>query len=115
MGIDRYADVRIVVYILSRAFLSNWIRQNNVEELYSLLKFLRIRPLNNWETFNNQINKPVKSGKSVRAMKRLQVSSHSPPLYCISLRRIPGRSESGHAEKEEGRYTERETTTRAHR
>ncbi|THH01396.1 hypothetical protein EW145_g6925 [Phellinidium pouzarii] len=39
--------------------------QNNVEELFSLLKFLRIRPLNDWETFNNQINKPVKSGKSV--------------------------------------------------
>ncbi|KAL5520694.1 hypothetical protein ACEPAF_2696 [Sanghuangporus sanghuang] len=56
--------------------------QNNVEELYSLLKFLRIRPLNNWETFNNQINKPVKSGKSIRAMKRLQVV-----LKAIMLRR----------------------------
>ena len=30
--------------------------------------------MNDWETFNNQINKPVKSGKSTRAMKRLQVS-----------------------------------------
>jgi SNF2 family DNA or RNA helicase len=39
-----------------------------------LLKFLRIKPLNNWETFNTQIAKPVKSGKgAVRAMKRLQV------------------------------------------
>ncbi|KAI5118940.1 hypothetical protein M0805_006286 [Coniferiporia weirii] len=56
--------------------------QNNVEELYSLLKFLRIRPLNDWEIFNNQINKPVKSGKSVRAMKRLQVV-----LKVIMLRR----------------------------
>ena len=56
--------------------------QNNVEELYSLLKFLRIRPLNDWDTFNNQINKPVKSGKSVRAMKRLHVV-----LKAIMLRR----------------------------
>lgn len=48
-------------------------RQNNVEELFSLLKFLQIRPLNDWETFNRQINKPVKSGRSQRAMKRLHV------------------------------------------
>src|ERR1700759_127860 len=50
------------------------VRQNNVEELYSLLKFLRIRPLDDWQTFNEQINKPVKSGRSVRAMKRLHVN-----------------------------------------
>lgn len=49
-------------------------RQNNVEELYSLLNFLCIRPLNDWTTFNEQINKPVKSGKGTRAMKRLHVS-----------------------------------------
>jgi SNF2 family DNA or RNA helicase len=48
-------------------------RQNSVEELYSLIKFLQIRPLNDWITFNDQIAKPVKSGRSVRAMKRLQV------------------------------------------
>lgn len=48
-------------------------RQNNVEELYSLLNFLRIRPLNDWSTFNEQIAKPVKSGKGTRAMKRLHV------------------------------------------
>ncbi|KAI0320422.1 SNF2 family N-terminal domain-containing protein [Amylostereum chailletii] len=56
--------------------------QNNVEELYSLLKFLRIRPLNDWQTFNEQINKPVKSGKSTRAMKRLHVV-----LRAVMLRR----------------------------
>ncbi|KAI0058318.1 hypothetical protein BV25DRAFT_1830155 [Artomyces pyxidatus] len=56
--------------------------QNNVEELYSLLKFLRIRPLNDWQTFNEQINKPVKSGKPVRAMKRLHVV-----LRAVMLRR----------------------------
>lgn len=58
-------------------------RQNNVEELYSLFKFLGIRPLNDWDEFNRTINKPVKSGKSVRAMKRLQVV-----LRAIMLRRL---------------------------
>jgi SNF2 family DNA or RNA helicase len=53
-----------------------------VEELYSLIKFLQIRPLNDWPTFNEQINKPVKGGRSVRAMKRLQVV-----LKAIMLRR----------------------------
>lgn len=49
-------------------------RQNNVSELYSLIKFLRIKPLSNWDTFNAQIAKPVNSGKGAsRAMKRLQV------------------------------------------
>lgn len=44
-------------------------------ELYSLIKFLRIKPLSNWDTFNTQIAKPVKSGKGAnRAMKRLQVT-----------------------------------------
>ena len=49
-------------------------RQNNVTELYSLIKFLRIKPLSNWDTFNNQISKPVNTGRGAsRAMKRLQV------------------------------------------
>ncbi|KAI0267408.1 SNF2 family N-terminal domain-containing protein [Gloeopeniophorella convolvens] len=56
--------------------------QNNVEELYSLLKFLRIKPLNDWQTFNEQINKPVKSGRPGRAMKRLHVV-----LRAVMLRR----------------------------
>jgi SNF2 family DNA or RNA helicase len=58
-------DISFVIVLLHR--------QNNVEELYSLFKFLRIRPLNDWDHFNTHINKPVKSGKSARAMKRLQV------------------------------------------
>lgn len=48
-------------------------RQNSVEELFSLIKFLQIRPLNDWTTFNEQIAKPVKAGRQVRAMKRLHV------------------------------------------
>ncbi|KAA1474425.1 hypothetical protein DENSPDRAFT_882790 [Dentipellis sp. KUC8613] len=56
--------------------------QNSVEDIYALLKFLRVRPLNDWQRFNEQIFKPVKSGKSVRAMKRLHVV-----LKAIMLRR----------------------------
>ncbi|TFK75607.1 hypothetical protein BDN72DRAFT_831922 [Pluteus cervinus] len=48
--------------------------QNNVTEIFSLLKFLRVKPLNHITVFNEQVGKPVKSGKgAVRAMKRLQV------------------------------------------
>ncbi|KAH8101775.1 SNF2 family N-terminal domain-containing protein [Cristinia sonorae] len=47
--------------------------QNNVEELYSLIKFLRLKPLNDWPTFKVQIAAPVKANKPIRAMKRLQV------------------------------------------
>ncbi|KAH0831071.1 hypothetical protein J3R83DRAFT_13598 [Lanmaoa asiatica] len=56
--------------------------QNTVEELYSLIKFLRIRPLNEWYTFNEQIAKPVKCGRPGRALKRLHVV-----LKAIMLRR----------------------------
>ncbi|KZT01342.1 uncharacterized protein LAESUDRAFT_739218 [Laetiporus sulphureus 93-53] len=56
--------------------------QNNVEELFPLLKFLKIRPLNEWHTFNEQIAKPVKANRTVRAMKRLHVV-----LGAVMLRR----------------------------
>ncbi|KAI0768279.1 SNF2 family N-terminal domain-containing protein [Trametes elegans] len=56
--------------------------QNGVEEIYSLIKFLRISPLNDWTTFNTSIAKPIKAGKPVRALKRLQVV-----LQKIMLRR----------------------------
>jgi len=56
------------------ALVDNEFRQNNVTELYSLLKFLRIKPLSDWDTFNKQIAKPVKNARGAgRAMKRLQV------------------------------------------
>ncbi|KAF8336587.1 SNF2 family N-terminal domain-containing protein [Cantharellus anzutake] len=47
--------------------------QNSVEELFPFFHFLRIRPINNWDTFNARIAKPVKAGKTVNAMKRLHV------------------------------------------
>lgn len=58
-----------------------------------MLKFLRIKPLNDWERFNNQIAKPVKSGKGAgRAMKRLQVV-----LQQIMLRRTKTQQLNGKA------------------
>lgn len=68
-------------------------RQNNVTELYSLIKFLRIKPLSNWDTFNQQIAKPVNSGRGAsRAMKRLQVV-----LKQIMLRRRKDQTLNGKA------------------
>ncbi|PPQ99319.1 hypothetical protein CVT24_009187 [Panaeolus cyanescens] len=67
--------------------------QNNVTELYSLLKFLRIKPLSQWDTFNDQIAKPVNTGRgAVRAMKRLQVV-----LQKIMLRRRKDQNLNGKA------------------
>ncbi|WVQ61960.1 uncharacterized protein L199_000093 [Kwoniella botswanensis] len=56
--------------------------QNSVEELFSLFKFLRARPLDDWEDFRDRIIKPVKDGKTKLAMKRLHVI-----LKAIMLRR----------------------------
>ncbi|KAK7460971.1 hypothetical protein VKT23_008899 [Stygiomarasmius scandens] len=48
--------------------------QNDVTEIFTLLKFLRIKPFNNFERFNADIAKPIKNGNGAnRAMKRLQV------------------------------------------
>ncbi|KAJ6490632.1 SNF2 family DNA-dependent ATPase [Mycena vitilis] len=67
--------------------------QNSVDELFSLLKFLRIKPLNDWERFNTQIAKPVKNGRGAgRAMKRLQVV-----LQQIMLRRTKTQQLNGKA------------------
>lgn len=60
--------------------------QNSVEDLFSILKFLRIKPLNDWPHFNETIVKPVKAGRSTLAMKRLQVcpilcKGESPPYF----------------------------------
>lgn len=49
--------------------------QNNIEELYPLFAFLRIRPLNDWDYFKTTIAKPVKEGRTKLAMKKLQVQT----------------------------------------
>ena len=55
--------------------------QNNVEELYSLFKFLRARPLDDWDTFK-RIVALVKDGRTKIAMKKLHVV-----LKVVMLRR----------------------------
>ncbi|KAB8079502.1 SNF2 family N-terminal domain-containing protein [Aspergillus leporis] len=58
---------------------------NNVEELHSLLKFLRIKPYSNLERFNHDFTRPLK-GSSVsaqrKAMQQLQIL-----LKAVLLRR----------------------------
>ncbi|KAK1216281.1 hypothetical protein PQX77_021090 [Marasmius sp. AFHP31] len=48
--------------------------QNDVAELFSLLKFLHKRPFDDWEYFHKAVARPVKTGRGANnAMKRLQV------------------------------------------
>jgi transcription termination factor 2 len=47
--------------------------QNNVDELYSLMRFLKISPYNNYQTWSSQITKLVNAGRAKVAMKRLHV------------------------------------------
>ncbi|WWC58824.1 uncharacterized protein I303_101368 [Kwoniella dejecticola CBS 10117] len=56
--------------------------QNNVEELYSLFKFLRAKPLDDWDNFRDRISSLIKDGRTKLAMKRLHVI-----LKAIMLRR----------------------------
>ncbi|KAL2814911.1 SNF2 family N-terminal domain-containing protein [Aspergillus cavernicola] len=61
---------------------------NNVGELHSLLKFLRIRPYANLETFNKDFTRPLKSGNQQsqqKAMTQLRVL-----LKAVLLRRTKG-------------------------
>lgn len=56
--------------------------QNKIEELYSLIKFLRIRPFCDWDEFRDCIAKPMKGGNHKKAIKVAQVL-----MKAISLRR----------------------------
>ncbi|CRK12818.1 hypothetical protein BN1708_010619 [Verticillium longisporum] len=62
--------------------LSGTPMQNNLEELQSLIKFLRIRPYDDLAEWKDQIEKPLKNGKGHIAIRRL----HS-LLRCFMKRR----------------------------
>ncbi|KAI9813004.1 MAG: hypothetical protein M1826_002561 [Phylliscum demangeonii] len=47
--------------------------QNNLDELQSLIKFLRIKPYNDLSSWREQITNPMKNGRGDVAIKRLQV------------------------------------------
>lgn len=46
--------------------------QNNLDELQSLINFLRIKPYNDLRTWKDQITTPMKAGKGQFAIKRIQ-------------------------------------------
>ncbi|CAG7854171.1 Uncharacterized ATP-dependent helicase C582.10c [Serendipita indica DSM 11827] len=57
--------------------------QNQVDDLFPLFRFLRIKPLHEWDEFNAKIREPLSRGRSGTAMKRLH---HI--LSTIMLRRL---------------------------
>lgn len=46
--------------------------QNNLDELQSLIKFLRIKPYDDLKEWRDQIDRPMKNGRGDLAIKRLQ-------------------------------------------
>jgi SNF2 family DNA or RNA helicase len=56
--------------------------QNNVDELYSLLRFLKIQPLSDYSTFKKTISVPIMNGDTQIAMSRLKAV-----LMAVMLRR----------------------------
>lgn len=46
--------------------------QNNLDELQSLIKFLRIKPYDDLKEFKDQIDRPMKNGRGDVAIKRLR-------------------------------------------
>ncbi|CDH59294.1 dna repair protein rad5 [Lichtheimia corymbifera JMRC:FSU:9682] len=56
--------------------------QNHVDELYSLLRFLRIPPLDNYQTFKKTVSVPIQMGQGELAFERLKVV-----LMAVMLRR----------------------------
>jgi SNF2 family DNA or RNA helicase len=47
--------------------------QNNLDELQSLIKFLRIKPYDDLKQWKDQIDRPMKNGRGDVAIKRLQL------------------------------------------
>ncbi|KAI8149543.1 SNF2 family N-terminal domain-containing protein [Fennellomyces sp. T-0311] len=56
--------------------------QNHVDELYSLLRFLRIQPLCDYQAFKKTISVPIQAGQGQLALERLKVV-----LMAVMLRR----------------------------
>ncbi|ORZ12900.1 SNF2 family N-terminal domain-domain-containing protein [Lobosporangium transversale] len=57
--------------------------QNNIDELYSLIRFLGVKPYCDWEEFRNKISTPMKKQRQYgRAMQRVQAL-----LKAVCLRR----------------------------
>lgn len=57
--------------------------QNSVDELYSLFRFLRLRPLDDWPEFKQKISDPVRKGRPSQAIKRLHVGVYVCQCYVL--------------------------------
>lgn len=83
--------------------------QNNVDELYSLLRFLRIQPLSEYATFKKNISIPIMNGDTRLAMSRLKAV-----LMAVMLRRtkdVLGNNKEEDEEKEEEEKDEEESSS----
>ncbi|OZJ03278.1 hypothetical protein BZG36_03741 [Bifiguratus adelaidae] len=69
----RAAQTTSHLFATKRWCLTGTPLQNNVEELYSLLKFLRVKPWSEYSIFKEQISRPLQSGQGNLAMQRLRV------------------------------------------
>ncbi|KIX07402.1 uncharacterized protein Z518_02055 [Rhinocladiella mackenziei CBS 650.93] len=64
--------------------LSGTPMQNNVEEMFSLIKFCRIRPYNDWQRFSRDISSGIKYGRDRREKSMVTLQAL---LRAILLRR----------------------------
>jgi SNF2 family DNA or RNA helicase len=72
---NRNAKMSIAACKLDSEFrwvLSGTPMQNNLDELQSLIHFLRIKPYDDLGVWREQISKPISAGRGMIAMKRLQ-------------------------------------------
>ena len=119
---NRHAKSTKACYSLRSEFrwcLSGTPMQNNLDELQSLVKFLRIKPYDDYREWKDQIDRPMKNGRGHIAIQRI----HS-LLHCFMKRRTKeilkkdGALNPGGAKTEEGkesstgfRVTERKVVT----
>ncbi|KAL4874076.1 hypothetical protein BDV12DRAFT_158985 [Aspergillus spectabilis] len=73
---NRNAKATQAAYALDAEYrwcLSGTPMQNNLDELQSLIRFLRIKPYNDLANWKDQITKPLANGRGGLAIERLQV------------------------------------------
>ncbi|PGH13100.1 hypothetical protein AJ80_06472 [Polytolypa hystricis UAMH7299] len=73
---NRNAKATQAVYGLDSEYrwcLTGTPMQNNLDELQSLIKFLRIKPYNDLAAWRDQITRPLNNGRGGLAIRRLQV------------------------------------------